>query len=300
MRPQRRNLAAGAALRVGACIALSLAGPLSTAGTGWLVVAAVGAALLTLAAAMTRVLIVAHERSRHAAELTHAQRQLRAVKAARDKFLVELVNARENEARRISYLLHDDVVQQLTALQLRLELAGMTNDIPQLGALAHDTAQVIASIRSLLIDLHPQILESQGLGPAIDVVAETLRERGIDVLVQPFPHRLPIETEALAYRLVQESLMNVLEHSGATRAEVELRLGERQLRVQVRDNGIGFVPDAVSDAERNGAVGLYVARERAELVGGRFFVRSSVGQGTDVAFRLPLAADEAEPEAAVS
>jgi signal transduction histidine kinase len=245
--------------------------------TAWVVVAVLGGvAALIAAAALTTV------------TLTQAQRRLRDVKAARDRFLVELVSARETETRRISYLLHDDVVQQLTALQLRLELAGMKNAMPQLGALAHDTAQVIASIRGLLTELHPQILESQGLGPAVDVVAETLRGRGIDVHVQPFPQRLPIELEALAYRLVQESLTNVLEHSGATRAEVELLLADGLLRVQIRDNGHGFDPAAVADAERKGAVGLYVARERAELVGGRFFVRSRVGDGTSIAFELPI------------
>src|SRR5687767_10601867 len=100
--------------------------------------AAFGAAGIVVAVT-ARVLVLARERSRTAAELTQAQRRLRAVKTARDRFLVELVNARESEARRISYLLHDDVVQRLTALQLRLELAGMKNDVPQLSTLSQDT-----------------------------------------------------------------------------------------------------------------------------------------------------------------
>jgi signal transduction histidine kinase len=262
---------------------------------------AVGGVVSYVVAAMlvgmtARVLVLARAHSRTNAELTQAQRRLNAVKLARDRFLVELVNARESEARRISYLLHDDVVQQLTALQLRLELAGMKNDVPQLGALSESTSEIISSIRRLLVELHPQILESQGLGPAIDVVAEGLRERGINVLVQPFPYRLPIELESLAYRLVQESLANALEHSGATRVEVELGLADDQLTARISDNGEGFIATAISDAERNGAVGLYVARQRAELVGGRFFVRSSPGEGTDVAFQLPLAQ---QPETAV-
>jgi signal transduction histidine kinase len=244
-------------------------------------------------AAALKLLLSVGRRARTASSVAETERELHAAKAARDKFLIELVNARENEARRISYMLHDDVVQQLTALQLRLELAAMKHDVPQLGALSQDTAQVIASIRRLLIELHPQILESQGLGPAIEVVADALRERGIEVVVQPFPHRLPIEVEALAYRLVQESLTNVLEHSGATRADVELNLTSGLLHVQISDNGEGFVSTTVSEAERNGAVGLYVARERAELVGGRFFVRSSVGNGTNVAFQLPVAVENA-------
>jgi len=254
---------------------------------------AVGAPLSYVVAAMlvamtARVLVLARDRARTATELTLAQRQLRAVKSARDKFLVELVNAREHEARRIAYLLHDDAVQQLTALQLRLELAGAKNKVPELSTLSEQTSAVIAAIRRLLVDLHPQILESQGLGPATDVVAESLRERGIEVRVQPFPHRLPVELEALAYRLVQESLTNVLQHSDATRAEVELGFSDGVLRARINDNGNGFVPDAISTAEQKGAIGLYVARERAELVGGRFFVRSSAGYGTDVIFELPV------------
>jgi signal transduction histidine kinase len=255
---------------------------------------------IVAAAAALKMVFVVGRRARDASSVAKTRRELHAVKAARDRFLVELVNARESEARRISYLLHDDVVQQLTALQLRLELAGMKHDIPQLGGLSQDTAQVIASIRRLLIELHPQILESQGLGPAIEVVADALRDRGIEVLVQPFAHRLPIEVEALAYRLVQESLTNVLEHSGATRANVELRLADGLLRARISDNGEGFVSTALSDAERNGAVGLYVARERAELVGGRFFVDSSVGDGTSVAFELPVPDGEAQPGVAAS
>jgi two-component system NarL family sensor kinase len=255
---------------------------------------------IVAAAAALKMVFVVGRRARDASSAAKTRRELHAVKAARDRFLVELVNARESEARRISYLLHDDVVQQLTALQLRLELAGMKHDIPQLGGLSQDTAQVIASIRRLLIELHPQILESQGLGPAIEVVADVLRDRGIEVLVQPFAHRLPIEVEALAYRLAQESLTNVLEHSGATRADVELKLADGLLRARISDNGEGFVSTALSDAERNGAVGLYVARERAELVGGRFFVESSVGDGTSVAFELPVPDSEAQPEVAAS
>jgi signal transduction histidine kinase len=219
------------------------------------------------------------------------------LQAARDRYLIRLVNARETEARRISHVLHDDVVQQLTALQLRIELAGYKHDLPELAALAGSASAVIASIRQLLVELHPAILESQGLGPAADVVAESLRERGLDVRVTAFPHRLSPETELLAYRIVQEALTNVTVHADAARAEVDLRLADGVLRGRVSDDGNGFDADAVLASGEPG-IGMYVARERVELAGGRFLVRSSTGSGTDIVFELPVEAPDVPAEAA--
>lgn len=176
-------------------------------------------------------------------------------------------------------------MQQLTALGFRLELEAQKHELPRLRELAGDTAQITSSIRRLLIELHPAILDSQGLAPAIDVVAEGLRDRGIDVRVAPFPHRLPRETETLAYRLVQEALANVLRHSEARTAEVDLRIQDGMLRGRVSDSGAG-----VRNGERDG-LGLLVARERVELAGGRFLVDAAAGGGTDFLFELPLPDD---------
>lgn len=206
------------------------------------------------------------------------------LQVTRDRFLVELVNAQELEARRIADLLHDDVVQQLTALGFRLELEAQRHDLPRLTALARDANSITASIRRLLVELHPVVLDSQGLGPAIDVVAEGLRERGVDVRVSAFPHRLPRELETLTYRLVQEALDNVQRHSRATYAEVELRIDGGMLRGRVTDTGTG----TAAANGGTGGMGLHVARERVELAGGRFLVRGRPGEGTDVVFEIPL------------
>jgi signal transduction histidine kinase len=248
-------------------------------------------ALLLLAAA--RVLVVTRSQSRQNAMLAAAEGELRSAQASRDRFLVELVSAQEHGSRRIADLLHDDVVQQLTALGFRLELEAQRSEQPRLRELAADTGRITASIRRLLIELHPAILDSQGLGPAVDVVAEGLRERGIDVRVAPFPHRLPRETETLAYRLVQEGLASVLSHSGASTAEVDLRLHDGVLRGRVSDSGSGLRP-----AEHTvDGFGLLVARERVELAGGRFLVETSA-EGTDFLFDLPVATGEERQEVA--
>ena len=250
--------------------------------------------LLVLVAA--RAFLVTRAQARQTALLAEARDALREAQGTRDRFLVELVNAQEREARKIADLLHDDVVQQLTALGFRLELEAQKQELPRLSELARDTGMITGSIRRLLVELHPAILDSQGLAPAIDVVAEGLRERGIDVRVAPFPHRLARETETLAYRLVQEALGNVLRHSGAESAEVELRLTDGTLRGRVSDTGSGVQPD---EATMDG-MGLLVARERVELAGGRFLVDAGQERGTDFVFELPTGQEAVDAEAVSS
>ena len=249
-------------------------------------------ALLVLVAA--RAFHITRVQARQTALLAEARDALHEAQATRDRFLVELVNAQEREARKIADLLHDDVVQQLTALGFRLELEAQRHELPRLGELAHDTGLITGSIRRLLVELHPAILESQGLGPAIDVVAEGLRERGIDVRVAPFPHRLTRETETLAYRLVQEALGNVLRHSAAPTAEVELRVTGGTLRGRVSDSGLGILP---REASLIAGMGLLVARERVELAGGRLLVDAADERGTDFIFELPLDTETIEAKA---
>jgi signal transduction histidine kinase len=285
----RRRTVIGTALVASAALLL----------VGWIgvlidVAAASVAIGVLLVLSVVRVLILARRQSRQNALLSKAQGELRLTQSSRDRFLVELVNAQERGSRKIADLLHDDVVQQLTALGFRLELEAQKSEQPRLRELAADTGRITASIRRLLIELHPAILDSQGLAPAIDVVAEGLRDRGIDVRVSPFPHRLPRETETLAYRIVQEALASVLRHSEASSAEVELRVHEGLLRGRVSDSGSGTRP---SEHSVDG-FGLLVARERVELAGGRLLVESVADGGTDFLFELPLEVEQRHEEVA--
>jgi signal transduction histidine kinase len=248
--------------------------------------------LWSLAAGL--VLAAVGSSKRQTARLRTTEVELRRAQATRDRFLVELVNAQEIEARKIADLLHDDVVQQLTALGFRLELEAQRHELPRLKELARDGNAITASIRRLLVELHPAILESQGLGPAIDVVADGLRERGVEVRVSAFPRRLPRELETLTYRLVQDALAAVHRtHEGY--AEVELSVSDGVLRVRISDSGGG----ASLDEAGAHAFGLQVARERVELAGGRFLVEARPGDGTEVVFELPVP-QSAEPMEAVS
>jgi signal transduction histidine kinase len=250
---------------------------------GWQGADAVAVGFLLVLVA-TRVLLVARVQSRQNAELFETQKALHEAQRTRDHFLVELVNAQERGARDIADVLHDDVVQQLTALGFRLELEAQRTEAPKLRELTHDTGKITASIRGLLVELHPAILDGRGLAPAIDVVAEGLRDHGIDVRVTPFPHRIQRETETLAYRLVQGALAHVRSDPQARSAEVELRLNDNTLHGRISSVGSGGEPD---DHTSNG-VSLLVARKRAELAGGRFQLNAIRGRGTDIVFELPI------------
>jgi signal transduction histidine kinase len=208
---------------------------------------------------------------------------------ARDRLLAEVVGAQDLEARRIAEVLHDDVVQRLTALGMRVELAALRTGEDSLLELAREAGAVTASIRRLLIELHPAVLESQGLGPALDAAAGTLRSIGVAVHVDELDARLSPELEALAYRLVQEAFANVLKHARAERVDVSLSVEDGVLRCAVADDGAGFDPlGAATAAIRRGSLGLHLVRERIELAGGRFDLESTPGGGTRFTFELPV------------
>jgi signal transduction histidine kinase len=219
-------------------------------------------------------------------------------RATRDRFLAEVVRAQDLEARRIAELLHDDAVQRLTALGMRLELAAMRSGEPALRELAAEAGAVTSSIRRLLVDLHPVILESQGVAAAVDGAAESLRATGLEVDVTPLELRLVPEHEHLAYRLVQEALANVVAHAEATRVEVSFSVNGTTFHCRVEDDGLGIESSVVEDAVANGSMGLHLVRERIDLAGGSFEIGAREGGGTRFSFALPLRKRDAEEAAA--
>jgi signal transduction histidine kinase len=225
--------------------------------------------------------------------------ELEQERAHRDRFMAEIVAAREDESRRVAELLHDDAVQRLTALGLRLELLERRTSMPELGALSADAQDIMRGLRRLMTELHPAMLESQGLVAAIEAAAEPLREQGVEVRVEPVTQRPPHELEQVAYRVVHEALANVLKHGQATRVQVTIRMAG-ELRCEVRDNGCGFDVASVDSALSRGSFGLHLARERIERADGRFLIQSVRGRGTSIAFELPLASPHQEQEVALA
>ena len=248
------------------------------------------AALVVLATSLVLGLLVWHFR-RTVSQFGESARRLgdrERERATRDRFLAEVVRAQDLEARRIAELLHDDVVQRLTALGLRLELAAMRSGEPALRELAAEAGAVTSAIRRLLVDLHPVILESQGVAAAVDGAAESLRATGLQVEVTPFELRLVPEHEHLAYRLVQEAFANAVAHAEASRIEVSFSADDTTFRCRVEDDGRGVEDSVVEHAVANGSMGLHLVRERIDLAGGSFEIGAREGGGTSFSFTLPL------------
>ena len=204
------------------------------------------------------------------------------------------VAASERERRRWARELHDETLQRLGAMRLRLA-AARRGPAAGLGPAVEDTisdlAEEIAELRSLIAELSPVALEELGLEAALESLAHHYRvENGLDVTVDLSewrdargPIRFEPELESTLYRAAQEALANVTAHAGAATVELRLRRTAAEVEVRVTDDGRGFEPGAPV-----GALGLIVLAERLSLVEGRLAVESAPGGGTTLSARVPV------------
>ncbi|GIU97501.1 MAG: hypothetical protein KatS3mg013_1304 [Actinomycetota bacterium] len=203
----------------------------------------------------------------------------------------------EAERNRIARDLHDGPVQGVSAASLSLEAAllmikagDVERGIEVLTKIRAELAQEADALRRLMAGLRPPVLEERGLVPAIrDALARFGAERGIETsFTSSITESVPTDLETLAYRVVQEALSNAAKHAEAHHVSVVVEADRGALRVEVRDDGVGFDASAVREFLREGRVGLASMRERVELASGTFTVLSSPGRGTTITALLPL------------
>jgi signal transduction histidine kinase len=207
-----------------------------------------------------------------------------------------LINAQEEERRRIARELHDDLNQRLALLSIELEQYGQR---PPRSAEEHRRRmreawgrahEISADVHRMSHQLHPSKLDTLGLVAAVKSLCHDLSQR--KVLKVEFSHRqipglIPKDVALCLFRVVQEALSNVGKHSGAQAAKVELIGDSQELNLSVSDPGAGF---NVEKVRRGGGLGLVSMQERLRLVGGDFSIDSAGGQGTRIYARVPLAA----------
>jgi signal transduction histidine kinase len=261
-----------------------------------------GRTVLTIGDGATPDLVIAHDPSlrddpglvsaaaaavRLAAENERLQAEVRAqlesVRASRAR----IVEAQDDERRRIERDLHDGAQQRLVSLQLSLQMLrrglGPDADAATLAELDSATAEAsaaIADIRELARGVHPAILSEAGLGAALASLAERTPipvaiDDGVD-------RRLPAAVEATAYFVVAEALTNAIKHAEAGRVVVRTSLADDRLRVEVRDDGRGGADPA------NGT-GLTGIQDRVAALGGIVRIDSAHGSGTRLEVELPCA-----------
>jgi signal transduction histidine kinase len=202
------------------------------------------------------------------------------------------IAAAEQERSRWARELHDETLQALAVLRMRLASA-LREDSAETMRKAAQTAveqidEEIIKLRRLITELRPASLDAIGLEAALQTLAEQHEEAsGIEVACSfDLPEDLaeaPAALETAVYRLAQECLNNVSKHSKAHKAELSVRQSGGAIAIEVADDGVGFEPAGVQEG-----FGLVGMRERAALLGGTLQVDSAKGSGTRLQARLPL------------
>jgi signal transduction histidine kinase len=276
--------------------------------------------LVATLALLTLLLAAAIEEqrvARAAAEASHGRAQLLLAERAQAEARLRLANAelgalteelhasKEEERRHIVQELHDGLGQVLTAAKISLHIArkGETPDKsqPRIDEAVRFIDQCIDSVRDLSRGMRPALLDEDGLLPALQAfLEEQRRHSGLTLTLRAPPalRRLPPATEVALFRIVQESLTNVLRHARAVQVVVTIDTTQDSLEASVRDDGQGFDVDAVMGktlaAQHLGLVGM---RERARSIGADFSITSTLGRGAQVSVRLPMSAAGGNPSA---
>jgi signal transduction histidine kinase len=239
------------------------------------------------------------------AEVQHLQRtmawmadRIGAAQEALQRYIGAITHAQEDERRRLARELHDETIQQLIALDQRLQILAMDlresepSRAGEVDELHREMNEAIQEVRRMTRALRPSYLEELGLAPALEMLARDAgQELGISVTFESegTPRRLSPEAELAVYRIVQQALSNIGRHAKAKGAWVTLTFRPDRLTTLVRDDGLGFeVPDRLTDLGGRGHFGLMGMKERAELAGGSLSIRSSPGSGTQVGVDIPL------------
>lgn len=217
--------------------------------------------------------------------------QVRAGRERQRKLAKSLVDIQEGERRHIAKELHDHFGQLLTGLQFMLESAKHQSSGRQrsdLDEIQNTVTDIIEQVREMSLDLRPSMLDDLGLVPTLKWHFERFtRQMGVSINFHcdEVLSRFPADIETAAYRIIQEALTNVARHAKVKSVFVGLAIQKDTLWVEVVDKGRGFDTSAVLEKPSSGLGGM---RERAELAGGYFLLRSVLEQGTQVIAALPI------------
>jgi signal transduction histidine kinase len=227
-------------------------------------------------------------------------RRLRSSQVQREALLERVITASEQERRRIARDLHDGVVQRLAGVNFSLSAlsrrftshradqpdpAGISPAIDDASA---QTRQAMRDLRTLIVEIAPPNLLTEGIDNAIRDLLEPLAARGVTTRLDAAPNgALPDSTVTLIFRVAQEALRNVGNHADASHVEVRLRHWGSRVRLEVEDDGRGFTDTQLEARRTDGHVGLSLLRDLVIDAGGSLDVASQPGHGTRVAVEVP-------------
>lgn len=216
--------------------------------------------------------------------------------AEQEKLHQQVINAREEERKRVARELHDQIIQSLASMNyqlthLRSQLSVDQRD--QVLEVQSNLQQTLDDVRRICADLRPPALDNLGLVSAVRSRLRTLEQQNpIDVSlhVSGDPHQpIPEDIALTLFRVMQEALSNILKHAGAHTVEVQLYIDPDEICLVVRDDGQGFqVPNRLGQLIEGHHFGLVGLRERLEMIQGTLYVSSLTGEGTCIRAFVPL------------
>lgn len=212
----------------------------------------------------------------------------------KQEFGLKIIEAQEEERRKISREIHDGPAQLLANILLRSEIfekiyrQGDTEKaLAEIRSIRKSVKTSLYEVRRIIYDLRPMALDDLGLIPTIKKYIATTSEfhqTKITFCNIGKEQRLDTKYEVALFRLMQESLQNALKHAEATWIEVKLELEERYINLIVKDNGKGFDP---TEKQKSNSFGIMGMRERVELLDGKLTIKSVLDKGTVVSIWLP-------------
>jgi signal transduction histidine kinase/ligand-binding sensor domain-containing protein len=227
--------------------------------------------------------------------------QLKRARATQQAFSRQLIASQEAERKRIAAELHDSLGQRLVVIKnlalMYLNSASKNGEGAigearrQIEEISAEASQAIGEVKEISYNLRPYQLDRIGLTKAIEAIVRTARSASEIVFtaeIDDIDGVFPKDSEINFYRVVQESVNNILKHSRATEASVTIRRDPGGLRLVIRDNGKGFTPGAAKSDSQAGGFGLIGITERAQLLGGKPVIQSAPGQGTTISIEIVL------------
>ena len=207
----------------------------------------------------------------------------------------QIVEAQEEERKRIAKDIHDGIGQILTALKFSVEsinLENRENSVKKLQDLKVVFGQLIKDVRAVTFSLTPPELSDHGIAPALKKMTEEISKlSGKNIFFEnktDFQNRFDSLTETNLYRVAQEAVNNSLKYANSTFVLVSVSHTKDLLSIVIDDNGAGFDVDAVEASEKGLGMGLFFMKERVKYVDGRLFVNSTKGEGTRITINIPL------------
>ncbi|MCP8617590.1 sensor histidine kinase [Salirhabdus salicampi] len=219
------------------------------------------------------------------------------LQSAKEKqaFGLKIIDAQEEERRRLSREIHDGPAQMLANVMLRSDLVERTFDKRGVDEAKNEIRHMkdmvksaLYEVRRIIYDLRPMALDDLGLIPTLKKYLATVEEHYEDTeirfLSEGFDKRLPTQYETAFFRLVQEAVQNAVKHANASIIEVYMKKGNSQIQIEVKDNGVGFELDNIAQS----SFGILGMKERVEMLNGKIDIQTRTNTGTKVIIKVPL------------